>query len=500
MSCTRLVYILAILTIAFRHIISINPDSLCSNEETCIKSKENIFGERKKDYNDLDAGGQSKIVIPSQYPLYTPTTFNIRNLRREVQTPSYHHASKAIIPPLKPNRPFSAGIFQDGNDFTYFGEVFLGSQNSKVYMLLDTGADSSWVMGNGCKDPICTSRDTFGAQNSSTFESSDTKFSVNYGSGSCSGVLAKDTLSFAGFSFKMPFGVATMVSKEFGNFEIYGILGLSFSKSKTPSFIDSVVASKTLQRNLFGISLSQIRDGNNTGVINFGSPDSSRFVGDLKYYLLVGDKNDWKIELGAAGFGEEQIPMGMTTLFDTGATEMFAPLEVTNAMYSHVPGAESYDNGSSWLVPCDSTVNLVFRFGSDIYTLPPAMWVGPPTSSNGLCWSNLSGTDKTNGEWVLGDYFLKNYYVVFDIDKRRIGIANVRIQTPSSIPSPYPTDDDSGPSKIEDDGTLSSQQPQRPGANVTSPKTSDSIKLQCSKILLFYLSMQIVWIINLAMA
>lgn len=500
MSCSRLRYFLTTLTIAFRTIISINPESLCSNGETCFKSRENFFAEKWNSYNDLDVGRQSEIVIPPPHHLYTPATSNIPNFKREVKTPSYLHVSKAIISPIKPNRPFSAGIFQDGNDFTYFGEVFLGSRNSKVYMLLDTGADSSWVMGSECKDPICTSRDTFGAQNSSTFEASETKFSVNYGSGSCSGVLAKDTLSFAGFSLKMPFGVATMVSKEFGNFEIYGILGLSFSKSKTPSFIDSVVASKTLQRNLFGISLSQTRDGNNTGVINFGSPDSSRFVGDLKYYLLSGDKNNWKIELGAAGFGERQIPMGMTTLFDTGATEMFAPLKVTNLMYSYVPGAESYDNGSSWLVPCDSTVNLVLSFGSDIYTLPPTMWVGSPTSTDGLCWSNLSGTDKTNGEWVLGDYFLKNYYVVFDIDKRRIGIANAKIQTPSTIPSPYPTNDDSSPSTTEDGESVSSQLPPRPGANLTSPKTSESISLQCANILLFYLSIPILWTISLAMA
>ncbi|POS86749.1 hypothetical protein EPUL_001714 [Erysiphe pulchra] len=500
MSYTRLIYFLAILTIAFQTINSINNESLCSNKGTCSKSSENVSGEKRKNYNDLDVGRQSETVIPPHHPLYTPATYNIRNFKRDIKLPNYHHVSKAIIPPIKPNRPFSAGIFQDGNDFTYFGEVFLGSRNSKMYMLLDTGADSSWVMGSGCKDPICTSRDTFGVQNSSTFEASDTKFSITYGSGSCSGVLARDTLSFAGFSFKMPFGVATMVSKEFGSFEIYGILGLSFSKSKTPSFIDSVVASKTLQRNLFGISLSQTRNGNNTGVINFGSPDSSRFVGDLKYYNLSGNKNDWKIELGAVGFGEGQIPMGMTILFDTGASEIYAPLEATIVVYSHIAGAESYDNGFSWLVPCNSTVNLVFRFGSDLYALPPSMWVGPSTSTDGMCWSNLSGVDNTNGEWVLGDCFLKNYYVVFDIDQRRIGIANAKIQTSSTIPSPYPTNDEFGPSTTEDIGSPSSQLPPRPGANLTSPKTSGSISLQCANILLFYLSIRIVWTMLLAVA
>lgn len=493
MCCTKFIYFIATLFATFGTITTKILESQCSNFENCSGSRKDSFEEVQESLIDLDIGPlirlvqRSGIANPLSHPLNAQETHFIRDFKREAKNPTNRHVSKAIVPPIPPSRPFSAGIFQDGNDYTYFGEVFLGSRSSKVYMLLDTGADSSWVMGSECKDPICTSRDTFGGQNSSTFEVSDTKFSVNYGSGSCSGVLAKDTVNFAGFSFRMPFGVATMVSKEFDSFEIYGILGLSFSKSKTPSFVDSVVASKSLERNLFGISLSQTKDGNNTGVINFGSPDTSRFSGDLKYYPLSGNKNDWKIDLGAAGFGEEQITMNRTTLFDTGATNIFAPLEITNMIYSNVPGAGSKDNGSNWQVPCDTTVNLVFRFGSDEYTLPPAMWVGPPTTTDGQCWSNLSGTDQTNGEWVLGDFFLKNYYVVFDIDKRRIGIANVKIPTPSTVPSPYITDDDSFLSPTEDGGLISSGSPPSPKASLISPKTSASINLQTSNILLYSL-------------
>ncbi|RKF81672.1 Aspartic-type endopeptidase ctsD [Golovinomyces cichoracearum] len=414
--------------------------TLCSNIGTCAESKDTTIVDTYQIVNHLSVGPTIKLVQRSRKEIHARVSSEAQTIQDTLdiygssKISHISHVSKSIIPPVPPNTPLSAGIFQDGNDFSYFAEVYLGSEKSKMYMLLDTGASLSWVMGEDCTNPICKSRNTFGAQNSSTFEASDVKFSINYGSGSCSGTMAQDTISFAGLSFKMPLGIASEVSREFGSFEMYGILGLAMTGSNPSNFLNSVIASKTLKSNLFGISLSRDKDGNNTGVINFGTPDTSRLSGEIKYYPLVGDNGAWEIELASAGFGSAQFPIAQKVLLDTGTSYIFAPLELSIKMHELIVGAKTMNGGANWHVPCGTTVDMVFKLGSDLYTIPSTMWIGPPTS-DGLCLSTLCGTDLNDGFWVLGDIFLKNYYTIFDIDNRRIGIANVHIPTLSSISS-----------------------------------------------------------------
>ncbi|CCU78229.1 endopeptidase [Blumeria hordei DH14] len=341
-----------------------------------------------------------------------------------------NQVKRDIIPPELPTQPFSAGIYQDGNDFSYFVEVSFGSNSSKMYMLLDTGASMTWVMGSNCSSHICTSRNTFGPQNSSTYQDLDATFAINYGTGACSGNVAQDKVSLAGLSLTMPFGVADNVSEDFEDFEMYGILGLSLTKSRAPSFLDAVVASKSLKNNMFGVSLSQTKEGRNTGVINFGAPDHNRYWGDLKYYPLITNNRGWEIELNSAGFGNSQIPISRNALLDTGTSYILAPLQDITKLHSLVPGSITIDGGFSWQVPCDTLMDMNFQFGSETYSIPPAIWVGD-TVESGMCQSNVCGTDLNNGGWILGDFFLKSYYTVFDIDNKRIGLAVAKVGTPS---------------------------------------------------------------------
>ena len=60
-----------------------------------------------------------------------------------------------IMPAATPTQSMSAPIDQDGTDFSYFTEITLGSSKTLVYMLLDTGAATTWVMGKSCTSGPC---------------------------------------------------------------------------------------------------------------------------------------------------------------------------------------------------------------------------------------------------------------------------------------------------------------------------------------------------------
>lgn len=334
-----------------------------------------------------------------------------------------------------PTQANSAGIYQDGTDYSYFAPITIGSAETKMYMLLDTGADRSWVMSSTCTSNPCLNHNLFDASTSTTSELSTTEFSISYGSGSVSGVMNTDTISFAGMNLPMTFGLANITSDDFLNFPIDGILGLSLSRGDTPSFIDRVVASKALKSNIFGVSLNRMSDGSNTGEINFGSPDSTRFNGDLVYMAVdAGASGNWAIPMDNVGFGSTQSGLtGRLAYLDTGTSFIFCPPKDAIAFHALIDGVKSDDN-VTFHVPCTSADSINFTFGGTTFAVSTKDWIGPEV--NGVCTSNVYGRSVVGDtNWLIGDTFLKNVYAVFDVDKTRIGLAAVKSAVASSLAS-----------------------------------------------------------------
>ncbi|KAH8793553.1 aspartic proteinase [Hyaloscypha sp. PMI_1271] len=326
-----------------------------------------------------------------------------------------------------PAQTNSAGINQDGTDFSYFAQVQFGSANTPLYMLLDTGASTTWVMGPSCGSDACKSHDSFGAADSKTFKTTTDPFSVAYGAGSVRGTLASDSVSIAGMKFQMTFGIANITSDDFKYFPIDGILGLSLQKGSTPSFIETLVASKAVKSNIFGISLNRASDGDNTGEINFGAVDNSKFTGSLNYLpVSANSAGDWAIPMANVGFGSNQAGVtGKLAYIDTGTSFIFAPPDQAAAFYAVVTGAKILSTGATvtYSVPCDTTTALTFTFGKTTYSVSPKDWVS--ASVNGVCTGNVFGRTIVADSWLLGDTFLKNVYAVFDVDQTRVGTSRV---------------------------------------------------------------------------
>jgi hypothetical protein len=327
----------------------------------------------------------------------------------------------SIVTAAAPTQTNSAGIDQDGTDYSYFAQVLLGSANTPIYLLLDTGAGQSWVMGPSCKSSPCQTHDSFGAPDSTTFKAIDgSSWSVTYGSGAVSGTFGNDSLSFAGMTLPVTLGIANVTSDDFNDFPMDGILGLSQATGQYPNFIQSLVASKTLKSNLFGMSLNRESDGPNTGEISFGSPDGAKYIGSINYTTVSENaEGDWAIPLDSISFaGKDSGITGKLAYIDTGTSYIFGPADDVAKFHALVPGAQSSDD-STWTVPCTTTSPLTFTFSGIAYNTSSKDWVGP--MANGVCTSNVFGNPIVAGEWLLGDTFLKNVYSVFDIDRDRVG-------------------------------------------------------------------------------
>lgn len=320
-----------------------------------------------------------------------------------------------------PSETNSAGIDQDGTDFSYFVEATLGSSDKPLYMLCDTGAGTTWVMGTNCDSKACKMHTTWGPSDSTTSKAIGDEFSLNYGTGAVKGSLTEDSMTIASVKVTMAFGVANTTSDDFTSFAFDGILGLSMNNGSSDNFMGSVKEDKLLKSNVFSVALDRAEDGPNTGQLTLGGIDPTKFTGDVTYTSVSGTANgDWAIPMDGIGYdGNKANVTGRLAYIDTGTTYAFGPPDDVANLHKIIPGANSSD-GVTFTAPCDSDKSITVTFSGVEHKMSVKDWLSDPSDS-GVCTSNIFGREVVTGAWFLGAVYLKNVYTVFDIDETRIG-------------------------------------------------------------------------------
>ncbi|KAI0479262.1 acid protease [Xylariaceae sp. FL0804] len=299
----------------------------------------------------------------------------------------------------------SAGIDQDGTDYSYFVEAKLGSEGKSMYMLLDTGASTTWVYGSGCTAEACSEHNTFGSDDSTTYDDTGKTYTVEYGT-----------------AVSLSFGVANTTSDDFNSFAFDGIMGLSMGAD---TWLTAVRNAGLIDHNVFGVSLARAADGDNDGEIVFGTPDPAKYAGDVSYTTL-NQGSTWTIPMDDVTVGGDAAGVtGRSAYLDTGTTFIFGPPDDVAKMYALIPGsaASSGSSSSTWTVPCDSDSAVAFTFSGRSWALSAKDFVSAP-DGDGVCTGNVYGMEYVEGAWLLGDTFLKNVYSIYDVDERRIGLAS----------------------------------------------------------------------------
>lgn len=330
-----------------------------------------------------------------------------------------------IIEANKPSAPNTVALHQDGKDFSYFATVEIGSEGQEMWMLLDTGGTNTWVFGSDCTSEACKQHRTFD-ESSETFEKSDHKWDVSYGTGTVRGVLGNDTISIAGSDVKMTFGIASKASNDLISYPMDGILGLSRTNDSgfgAPTFMDALENSGQLKSNIISFRLSRAEDGGKDGQVTLGGVDKDKFTGDITYSSTVDDSDRWEIALDDASVNG--IPCNFTkksAVIDTGTSYVLIPPDDAKTLHSLIPGSKK--SGSNFEIPCDSKANITFVFSGVEYNISPKDYINHVSDSK--CVSTIAGQQLFGkDEWLVGATFLKNVYTVFDFDKNRIGFAEL---------------------------------------------------------------------------
>jgi hypothetical protein len=275
------------------------------------------------------------------------------------------------------------------------------------------------------------------------------------------GGLIKDQIILGPFQSEISIGLFTAWSPRSAGFgggtqdffaanPIDGILGLGFtSRNCVPTChetpMDTFVSDNSLP-NMFALCLKAHGVGSQQSSWDIGFIDERKYLGEMHFVPISSDDEYTIGGPSAVRIGGQPVPVEMAQwgemLVDTGATRMYVPQPVYTAlqaifsshfadyveMWSAANGCMVVDCGlkiATQLPPLE--MDFADESGA-IFTLvlEPhhyVRWLSPTMLCLNIQRSPFSPRDAFHANGVLGDAFQHAFYMVFDKDNHRIGMA-----------------------------------------------------------------------------
>ena len=216
---------------------------------------------------------------------------------------------------------------------------------------------------------------------SQTYVANGTAFSIQYGSGACSGFLSQDVLTIGGLKVQnQVFGEAMAepgLAFVIAMFD--GILGLAFDSisvdSVTPVFYN-IMSQKLVPAPVFSFFLSNT-PGSGYSEMTLGGADPTRYTGQFTWVSLTSETY-WEYTItDMVSAGTSYFPKGAKAICDTG-TSLIAGPSATMLSLNLALGAIPSGTGAAVFPSCNGTSSLpdvTFTLGGASFVLTPADYV-----------------------------------------------------------------------------------------------------------------------------
>ena len=362
------------------------------------------------------------------------------------------------------------------NQLTFYSvSLEIGTPAQNITVLVDTGSSDLWVSNSD--NPYCQSNynsnsgisftntidceeyGTFDPSASSSWSSNSTTFNINYGDTTFArGVWGQDRLHLEDLNVTgLSFAVANRSNSTVGVLGI-GLPGLevTYTGSATgrsyqyDNFPLVLKRSGAIESNVYSLYLND-SDASH-GTVLFGAVDHSKYEGSLYTIPLVntlranGFQNPVQFDVTLQGIGmtfeNGTTEKTLTTtkipaLLDSGTTLTYLPDSIVSTIAKQIDASYSSRLGY-YTIPCpesssktadalDST-QLVFDFGGFYINATLEHFLVRASETTCL----LGILPQTAHSALLGDSFLTNAYVVYDLENKEISMAQAKYDSDSS--------------------------------------------------------------------
>lgn len=348
----------------------------------------------------------------------------------------------------------------NGNSWAYWANFTLGTPPTKFWAEFDTGSADLIMLTSEVEDCQKDKSKCFGGflntNKSSTLEWTSVEVEGNFGSGETwSGEYAQDVLEIEGAKLKgFQFAAATdFAAGNWGHFNIFGI-GLWTLEHDGKGYNNlpyALAEAGYINTPAYSVWLESRKGGN----FLFGAVDKSKYKGPLvtlpiavnnrpKPQAKAQTKSRDRFIVPLSGFGITNKGKSETkgdyeprpVLLDTGNADSYISEEMTVWLLDRVDGLEVTDESSPYKAIvglCDGDwkdITVDFSFAELTINVPLSSLFAPWKGLRGVddgkprCAINLWSTNEPNS-MSLGEDFLRNAYVVYDLANFEISLAAI---------------------------------------------------------------------------
>ncbi|KAM3424277.1 hypothetical protein BST61_g11184 [Cercospora zeina] len=326
----------------------------------------------------------------------------------------------------------------------YYMNITVGTPEQQFEVHLDTGSSDLWL--NTIDSRYCSSvqepcfTGTYDANSSSTYSYVNSEFQIAYADGTGSqGDYVTDTVRFSGVTLEdQQFGIGYLSSTPDGIMGIGYVRNVASANARgsgTYSNIpQSLLDSGRISTLAYSMWLNDLDAAE--GDLLFGGVNTEKYQGELETLPIVpsSDGVHRQVTVALQGVGRNGEDSSIDSLsdldvhLDTGASLTYLPDDLTAKIYDAV-GAQYNRAEQVSFIDCDRADDretLDFKF-NDQKTIQVPMNELVIRYTDDICVFGILPSGDSSFEedsyYILGDTFLRSAYVVYDLAKNEISLA-----------------------------------------------------------------------------